>query len=115
MKELLKGFDVIGIRTTSDDEHYSIGDTCRRSYDWDYDLDCSSFNTEDPVKLNGTCAIALNINEDMTNEEIQTLIKETVCNYAGDQVIIIGGNYTDDYCNDENEVIIGDAQVIAII
>ena len=115
MKELLKGFDRLGIRTTAYDENYSVGDTCRRSYDWDYNLDCSSFNTENPIKLNGTCAIELIIDEDMTEEEIQKLINETVCEYVGEQVIIIGGNYTDDYCNDENEVIIDDATVLVIL
>lgn len=46
----------IGIRHLADDEHYNVGDYCRNSYDWDYELDRSTYDTEEPQELPGTCA-----------------------------------------------------------
>ena len=50
------GYEYIGIRHLAEDEHYSIGDICRDSYDWDCDMDCSTYDTDEPISLGGTCA-----------------------------------------------------------
>ena len=117
MKNKLKNFSVIGIRTITDDENYNVGDICRNSYDWDFENDCSTYNTDNPVQLNGTCAIEIFVDcdiEDMTEEEIINEINNAECNYAGSKKILIGGN-SSSYGDDENEVIIRDAEVIAIL
>ena len=105
-------YSYIGIRVCTDDESYKIGETCRNSYDWDYENDCSSYNT-DPAELDGTCAIKIDA-EDMTIEEVVSLAKSMDVNYCGDQVILIGG-YEMEYGADENEVIIKDAVVLATL
>ena len=50
------GYSWIGIRHLSDDENYQIGDYCRNSYDWNYEYDCSTYETDEPQELPGTCA-----------------------------------------------------------
>lgn len=109
------GFEYIGIRWTTDDEKYTIGDTCRNSYDWDYDNDISSFFTENQVELNGTCAINTGIEIDYDSvDEIKEKIESIINNYSycGD-IVIIGGN-SKEYGADDNEIIIKNAVVIDI-
>lgn len=38
------GYTFIGIRHVSNDESYQKGDCCRNSYDWDYVVDCSTYD-----------------------------------------------------------------------
>lgn len=45
------GAEYIGIRHLADDEHYNVGDYCRNSYDWDYEHDCSTYETDEPQEL----------------------------------------------------------------
>lgn len=109
-------YSFIGVRWTTDDENYKIGDICRDSYDWDYDKDVSSFDTETPIELNGTCAINTEIDlyfdeSDEVKAKIEAAIKNH--NYCGD-IIIIGGNSME-HGADENEIIIEDAVVIDIV
>lgn len=108
-------FSIIAIRHLSPDEKYEIGDICRNSYDWDYELDCSTYETENPIELDGTCGYAVydlcNLDLDEMEEAEQLLsmaLKEA--DYIGEPVLIAGHGYT--YGNDENEVIIKDAEVI---
>jgi len=114
LKEKLAGYNYIGVRTTADDENYSVGDICRKSYEWDYEYDCSTYNTENPIKLTGTCAAQLIIDEDTTEEYINEKINEFSNRYVGEQVIIIGG-YEAEYGADEDEIIINEAVVIEVI
>ena len=56
MKEIIRkiteeNYKWIGIRHLADDENYTVGDFCRNSYDWDYENDCSSYDTENPEEL----------------------------------------------------------------
>lgn len=112
--EQVKQFSVIGIRGLTKDEKYSVGDTCRHSYDWDYEKDCSSYDTENPIELDGTCAthIVVDMNWD-SNEEIIEAIENVLNNfiYIGEKVLI--GGYSFKYGTDDSEVIIEDAVVIA--
>lgn len=110
---MFEKYTVIGLRICADDEHYEIGDTCRRSYEWDYENDCSTYNTDNPIKLSGTCAVIIKT-EDMTDAQIIANAKEMARNYAGEQTIIIGG-YDYEYGSDENEIIINQAEVLAVI
>lgn len=106
----------LGIRTTTDDENYSVDDTCRYSYEWDYENDCSTYYTENPIKLNGTCAVEVILEnlEEMSDEEIMEQLRKVSCNYVGEQVILIGGHYAE-YGSDESEIIIEGAEVLAVI
>ena len=100
------------------DEHYQIGDFCRNSYEWNYELECSSYDTENPIELDGTCGYAvfdlLEADDVIVAERI---LADSINNsnvYDGTEIVIIAGmSYT--YGNDENEVVIEYAEVIGII
>lgn len=105
----------IGFRKPTDDESYNVGDQCRNSYDWDYEYDLSSYNTENPIELDGTCATGTYIEDDEDAESIIAEMMESNFNsYAGNEQIVIFGQSAE-YGADENEVIIKNATVIAII
>lgn len=109
-------FNIIAIRHLSPDEEYEIGDICRNSFDWDYELDCSTYETENPIELDGTCGFAVYGFSDLDVDEIveagallSRALQESP--YIDEAVIIAGHRFT--YGNDDNEVIIEDAEVIA--
>jgi len=106
----------LGVRITADDEQYTVGDTCRDSYEWDFENDCSTYNAENPIELDGACAVEIIFEdlEEMTDKEIMDQIKKVACNYVGEQTVLIGGYYAT-YGNDENEIIIEDAEVLAVM
>ncbi len=111
------GYEYIGIRHLAEDEHYSIGDICRDSYDWDCDMDCSTYDTDEPISLGGTCAYNTRIQAgwDEKEEIIEKLtraLRESSCYYG--QTVIIAGDKAE-YGNDEGEIIISDAIVIEIL
>ena len=114
--EEIRKYSVIGIRGLASDEHYEIGDTCRNSFDWDYENDISSYETENPVELDGTCAVNTQIDtcwddDDEIIEKIENVISSF--GYTG-KIAIIAGNSSE--CGaDYNEVIIEDAKVIDIL
>ena len=112
-----EGYSVVAIRHCAEDEDYAVSDICRNSYDWNYELDCSTYDTEEPIELDGACGYHVRGFENLDAEEIEeaTEIFEKAMKeaetYYGKVVIIAGYRYT--YGNDENEVIIEDAEVIA--
>lgn len=112
-----EGYSVVAIRHCAEDEDYAVGDVCRNSYDWNYELDCSTYDTEEPAELDGTCGYHVtgleNLDEDEIEEATELLNKalKGAELYCGKMVVIAGHSYT--YGNDENEVIIKDAEVIA--
>lgn len=110
-------YSVVAIRHLCKDEEYSAGDICRNSFDWDLEYDQSSYDTENPVELNGTCGYAIFDLCDLEEDEVEKA-KELLINgleesdgYEGKPVIIAGNRY--EYGNDESEVIIQYAEVIA--
>lgn len=124
IKEILQkvnenGYGVVAIRHLSDDEEYRVGDTCRNSYDWNYDEDHSTYEDEEPVELNGTYGLWIrgfeNLDEDEV-EEAESLLNravEAASIYTGKIAIIAGDSYS--YGADDSEVIIKDAEVICIL
>lgn len=111
-----ENYSIVAIRHLSEDENYEIGNMCRNSFDWDYGLDCSSYETDNPVELDGTCGYAIFDFCDLDVDEIEeaeSLISKALAEaiYVGEPVIIAGHRFT--YGNDDNEVIIEDAEVIA--
>ncbi|WP_024735311.1 hypothetical protein [Enterocloster asparagiformis] len=110
------GYNWIGIRHLADDENYQIGDYCRNSYDWNYEYDCSTYDTDEPQELPGTCAYNTKIDCSWDDpEKIAEKLAKAIenANYIGTPVII-GGDRAE-YGNDEGEIIIADAVVIAYL
>lgn len=111
-----EGYTTIAIRHLAEDEDYQVGDMCRNSFDWNYEEDHSTYEDEEPVDLDGTCGFAINGFENLDEDEVEEAtelfekaMKEAM--YSGKAVIIAGNRFS--YGNDENEVIIEDAEVIA--
>lgn len=111
-------YSVVAIRRYCKDEKYNVGDICRNSYEWNYEYDVSSYDTEAPTELDGTCG--LNISDIIDCEDL-TDVRNIIDNgiekssiYDGNNVIIIAG-YDYSYGNDEEEVIIENAEVIAVL
>lgn len=110
------GYNYIGIRHICEDESYSIGDYCRESYDWDYENDCSSYDTDQPISLGGTCALNTKIMSGWDEpeeiiEKLELAIEKSKYYYG--PVIVVAGNSAT-YGNDEDEIIISDAIVLAV-
>ena len=110
-------FAWIGIRHLSESENYKVGDYCRNSYDWDFDCDCSTYYTDDPQELDGTCAYNTEIYTHLDNsEEIEEKLIKSISRsncYAG-KAVVIAGDYAE-YGTDDNEIIIQNAKVIGIL
>ena len=122
VQEILKkvneeGYGVVAIRHCAKDEHYRVGDMCRNSFDWNYELDCSTYDTDEPIELDGTCGYAIFGFADLDEEEIEEATAlfhkaiEEAC-YCGEAIVIAGNRYS--YGYDENEVVLWDANVIAV-
>lgn len=113
-----KGCGCIAIRHCAEDETYSVGDMCRNSFDWNYELDHSTYEDEEQIELNGTCGLHVRGFENLDEEEIEEATElfnkamERANAYIGHVVVIAGNRF--EYGNDEDEVIIRDAEVIAV-
>lgn len=113
-----EGYGVVAIRHCAEDETYSVGDVCRNSFDWNYEEDHSTYEDDWQVELNGTCGLHIVGFENLDEEEIEEATElfnkamEKANVYSGQVVVIAGDSY--DYGSDEDEVIIRDAEVIAI-
>lgn len=120
MKELINairnsGFTRFGVRHLCEDENYEIGDETRCFYDWDYEYDCSTYETDDPVELNGSCAYELSIDKEYDSDEeiekmVKTALEESSC-YNGDKIVLLGCDVAY-YGNDDGEIVMMNAEVI---
>lgn len=104
----------VGIRRLCDDEEYNVGDICRNSYDWDYENDCSSYESNNPVELPGSCSFDTGIiaewdDESEIRQKLENAIDASDC-YCG-RLAVIAGNMSE-YGGDECEIIIKNAEVI---
>lgn len=120
-----------GVRGLQEDEEYKVGDSCRESYEWDLELDCSTYDTdgEEGLTVGGTCAtdVERNIMSEYTDDwedeaylnQVADAIKKAVElneDYGvGPQVIIAGDDINNNIEADDHEVRIVDAKVIAIV
>lgn len=107
----------------ADDMDYQVGDICNNSHQLFQDPDFDEFDELiypevldenspyygffDAGELNGTCAVGFN--EDYEPSIAKAL--EAIENYFGEYLYIIAGNSIE-YGNDENEIIIKDAEVL---
>ena len=107
----------VGVRNLYADEQYEVGDSCRRSYEWDQENDCSTYETTgEPA--NGTCATIVNWSDEADDlaEEIARAIRQNFETYRGERQAIIAGDRRDmDAALDDGEVRIIDAEVIALV
>ena len=97
----------------SDDRVYKIGDRVSRSHDWDYENDVQSDDL-----LDGTCGTGISTlwtkDFDEVHEALLKALAQNATDYYGPYLYIIAGDLCD-YGNDENEWIIGGAEVVAVI
>ncbi len=108
-------FSSYGIRWIAEDESYNIGDIARNSYEWDIENDISTYETDEPVELDGTCAIELVIDRTFDeDDEIAEVIEEVMKNHNGywGTPVLLGSDHCE-YGNDDGEIIMEDAKVIA--
>lgn len=118
-------FKYIGIRGT--EEELKIGEELDTSYQWDHILDCSTYETDEPIELGGVCAVDLT-HEYQSNDWIETkedmkevldFIKKRIENhletykYPYNYIVLSSSKNPLDFDeNDENEIILEDAVVV---
>lgn len=117
-----QGWAYIGVRALCPDEEYEIGDTCRESYEWDVEHDCSTYDLhgEDGEKAGGTCCTAAATWSDYIDDpaELAERIEKAIQRnraYGSRQVIIAGNRVDNDGMLDPGEIRIVDAVVVGIV
>ena len=119
-----KKLGAVAVRGLADDENYAVGDWARESYEWDYENDCSTFDTygEDGEKAGGTCGILVKTSDinmffDGPEELAKRLEEAVKINHYSSRKAIIAGDYfdADHDCPDEGEVRIVDAKVMEVV
>ncbi|MDD9147810.1 hypothetical protein OYT88_04505 [Sporolactobacillus sp. CQH2019] len=124
-KIIKNGYDCVGVRSCADDEHYSVGDTPRESYDWDDECNQSLYDRdgENGKTVGGTCATrvitqGLFLDDDEDIKKLATNLKKAAewnkKYYFGKQIVIAGHDETYE-APDEQEIRIIDAKVVAIL
>lgn len=116
------GKRVFAVRSLTNDEDYSIGDACRESYDWDFENDCSSYDTNGAT-AGGTCGVKIRNDfyfDGSDDEEIEVAVSESIekAKGYGRNLAIIAGDLDvgGDYCIDNpDEARITNATVIAMV
>lgn len=113
-----------GIRIVDNDAGIlHVGDLCPDSYNWDFELDCSTRETTGET-LNGACAVEIDTSmlmldgdddEDVAAEIEKAVQQSESAGYWGEQMLLIAGSDSCEYGDDENEIIIENAEVIAIV
>ena len=128
LKEIIKNNPgtYIGLRGT--EQPLEIGEILETSYRWDYEQDISSYDTDEPEELGGVCAIQLD-NWDIydeqfnnTDEDLEELINEIeekieiakeLYHYYYNYIVTSKIRNPLDYEeNDENEIILANAEVM---
>ncbi len=113
---VLDAYNYIGVRTPTPDENYAVGDTARESYDWDFENDQSTYET-DGRTLGGTSAVDIvRYRFQDSPEEVEAALLSALDaskNYVGDRKVIIGGE-RQRYGDDPGETIIENAKVLAV-
>lgn len=104
-------FEFFAVRATDDD--MKVGDICRASHDWNYELDQPSDEL-----LDGACGTGFRINWGASDEKneatIEKAIKYNTNNYCADHLYIITGHDVTGG-DDVGELIIRDAVVLYVI
>ncbi len=106
--ELMQGYNYLGVRALQDDEDYKVGEITRNSLDWDAENDCSS-----DQELSGICAVEVDMDDDNRERAIEETLAFVRANYWGGTAVLLGAHGTE-HGNDPSEIIMRNAQVIAI-
>lgn len=111
------GYRDFGVRAM--DTEYQAGEDVPDSYDWDIENDCSTYNTTGET-LPGACAVffavdGIQLDEYEDAEENLNAAIEQAKRYYCDHLYIIASKFGSEWGNDQNEIILRDAQVIAVI
>lgn len=113
------GYRFFGIRNISTQMYkLNVGDTCPNSYDWDFEYDRSAYGTTGET-LNGASAIHVNTDpvwddDNEMQEALETAIEQAK-NYYDGVLYLIASKENYDWGSDENEIVLEDATVIAIV
>lgn len=113
------GYRFFGVRNiTRELDKLNVGDACPNSYDWDIENDCSTYCTTGET-LNGASAVHVNTDpvwDDDTEmqEALETAIEQAK-NYYDGVLYLIASKENYDWGSDENEIVLEDATVIAIV
>ena len=113
------GYRFFGIRNiTRELDKLNVGDTCPNSYDWDAENDCSTYCTTGET-LNGASAIHVNTDpvwddDNEMQEALETAIEQAK-NYYDGVLYLIASKENYDWGSDENEIVLEDATVIAVV
>lgn len=127
LKKILKEekYKYLGIRGT--DEQLELGEILGTSYLWNYEMDISTYETDEPIELGGVCAIDLTheyylYHEMETEEEMEEVldwmierIEYAIKGYSYKYFYIIGSDDNNPYnmdANDKWEAILEDAEVL---
>lgn len=127
-KQLIaEGWDYIGVRACCPDERYNVGDTCRESYEWDIEHDCSTYELhgDDGEKAGGTCCTVVatwadNINDpaELAGRIDEAVQKNSMYKWHDGQQVVVAGNKEgsrDVGILDDGEIRIVDAVVVGVI
>ena len=123
-KQIIENRWTVGVRGLCEDEQYEVGDDCRPSYEWDFDLDVSTYKTTGET-AGGTCVIGLDgfIEPSRVNypevEDIAGALKKAVemANKYGVKTAIIASDerYIKHEWFDDHEIRLRHAFVIALV
>jgi hypothetical protein len=110
--EEIANYNCLGLRLLRKDEHYKISDYARNSKDWDFENDVSS-----DQELPGTSALMI-YNGDLSGpDDLIQRIKDVLpksCKYGDGNVVLLGGYYSH-WGDDDEEIVIADACVLAYV
>lgn len=120
-----RGYDAFGIRTVENAAGVlEVGDSVPDSYSWDYDADVSTRETTGET-LNGASAVqiesdrlAFDLEDPADVADMEAAIRKAAENadvYVGEQVLLIGGKDGFEHGDDRNEIVIPDAEVLAVV
>lgn len=106
---------LVGFRSLCSDESYQVGDTARNSYEWDLENDCSTFDTTGE-EADGTCTIGGMVDEFDDDDEIEAKLNGwlALSVYGKFDAMLVGFEEGEYGTQDENELRIVDAKVVAV-
>lgn len=82
-----------GLRAISEDEEYSVGDWARESYEWDFEEDCSTYETTGE-RAGGTCCVKIFLDfveEENEAKEIERVLSKARDYANGGKIVLLGG------------------------
>lgn len=120
------GYNAFGVRVLPSDVDVAniyVGADVRDSYDWDFESDCSTYDTTGET-LGGACCVGFRddyLGTEMDEEdneeclkELKRIIAKSAC-YGDHNVVLIGGKDYSESGWDDGEQIIPNAKILAII